>query len=611
MNHGKMGSVCPFSVVRRADLHIKVQVKPDFQMEDGRLDSKKATNYFSHETSLVNDVWDLILYKPHATASHGLRPYDGTLVEKKYSILQTLRIATTMCKAHFDNQRSLIAKQGSLIDSRQYCETCHLGAGVCSCVTEQQASLEDSFDYISSQFEFMGYFMDYCLGLIPHYFCENAFVKAAYLCVNARSFLDCEKSTRCALCCSLLTTLIGLFVVGISSFLPNFIVCVLHLVLYMSMLSCWRDERLTDLARRRDITVDLFASLRRSKMFQLFSLCIVSKVIYNFISMFKAVSSVQQNALVPESVEEIVKRDSEINPWATAVAAKLHVNDRNATMTHAQVVAKVSQNLFHGKFVEDGFIQTCDILAISGNTFLVPLHLFKNRKDMKVLITKTEQQNINSAFKGFVSVEHMIPIPKKDLAIVCIPSGGIFSDILHLFPDTITASGSSTFLYREDSGKLREDPMWITYTKDSESGGPGYSYKCPYNTFTGLCMAVAVSNFKASCIAGVHLRGISGTPAGKALTITREELKSAISQAHKKWIGAFPSHCNGTFPTIRYDSQVLASQEIHPKSPINYLPEGSNIEYLGQGGQRASMTHSSVKTTPISKAVAAVTGNVI
>jgi uncharacterized membrane protein len=607
MNHGNAGSVCPFSIVRRADLHIEVAAKKDFQLDDGRLDSKKANDYFPG-SSLVNDIWDLSLSTPHAASSKGTRPIDRQNPTRKHSILETLRVATTMCKDHFDNQRSLIAKQEKLISSRNYCDTCLLGSDLCSCTSEEQAGVADSFDYIASQFEFMGYFTDYCLGLVPYYFFENCLVKFIYLLINTRGFLACESASRNVLLLSLFIVLGGMYIVDIVCPLFTFVIIFLHIVVYFSLLACWRDERLDSLARRRDISVELFESIRRSKKFQLFAVCLSAKLLYNFIAMFRTVSSVQQNALAPENVEEITARDREVNPWATAVAAKIHICDRNATMTHDQVVKKISQNLFHGTFLENNFAQTCDILAISGNVFLVPLHLFKNRKDMKVRIVKSEGSTINSSFKGFMSVEHMIPIPGKDLAIVSIPSGGIFADILHLFPETISASGSSTFMYRNSSGALRCDSMWINYTKDSESGGPGYTYRCPYDTFTGLCMAVAVANFKSSCIAGVHLRGVSGTPAGKSLIISRGELKEAMNLAHKKWVGAFPSHSSGTFPTLRYDTQVLTSQEIHPKSPINFLPEGSNIEYLGQGGQRVSMTHSSVKQTPISEHVTTITG---
>jgi hypothetical protein len=194
------------------------------------------------------------------------------------------------------------------------------------------------------------------------------------------------------------------------------------------------------------------------------------------------------------------------------------------------------------------------------------------------------------------------------LCIVSIASGGIFADIKHLFPDHITASGLATFLYKERSGELKESVIRLAYTKDSESGGPGYTYDLPYNTFTGLCMGTAIAKYARNCIACVHLRGIPDTPRGKGLIITRKELEDALETATINWVGAFPSTVNGDFPTERYEKQVLLSRDIHPNSPVNYLPLGSHIEYIGQCNGRSSHTKSKVRTTPISDVVELVTG---
>eukprot|EP00493_Phyllostaurus_siculus_P022965 UN23299 len=186
-------------------------------------------------------------------------------------------------------------------------------------------------------------------------------------------------------------------------------------------------------------------------------------------------------------------------------------------MTFEQVVSKIEANLCHGVFVENNFQQKCDVLALGGNTFMMPLHVFKNRKDMKALLTRRDPSLLNSQFKAIVSSNYMIPIPGKDLCLVNIASGGVFADIRHLFPDSITASGSGHFLYKKSDGSLVSDSIRINYTKDSKSGGPGYDYELPYDTFTGLCMGVVIAKFARTCIGGVHLRGIPNTPKGKAL----------------------------------------------------------------------------------------------
>jgi hypothetical protein len=92
------------------------------------------------------------------------------------------------------------------------------------------------------------------------------------------------------------------------------------------------------------------------------------------------------------------------------------------------------------------------------------------------------------------------------------------------------------------------------------------------------------------------------------LTLSRKEIEKVRAVAFKTWRGAFPSHVNGTFPDTRYEQQICTTQDIHPKSPVNFLPVGSSLVYLGQAGMRSSMTKSKVRVTPISDAVTEITG---
>lgn len=671
-DHGNIGSIKPYSIVRRADIHIEVTVKSEYALPDKRLDSAKVLRDFP-SYSLVNDIWDLDLYVPRdrrygGNSSH-LISVDGKTEKYTVGIHSALKRVTALCVQHFDNQRKLIAKGEGLVASRRYCKTCLRAHDVCSCdidrdlqafikeepsipVTspllhicpickfnrdvcscgeddidlsqinavldatcfpieeedEEQVSKEETFEFVAAQFEAMGSRTCTFLENVPNWLFANSLVRYCYLAMHTREFLRYERTVRWAVLSSLIT--VWLATSFSRTFQFAFIpICefLVHVLFYIAMIAKWRNEKLSQLARRRDITMDVFASIRQSKMFQFFSFCVLAKVLYNFTSLFRVATAVHQSALAPTGVDEIEKRDKEENPWAVAVPAELHVSDRAATMTHEQVVAKVSQNLLHGTFVENDFQQTCDVLALGGNVFLMPYHLFQNRKDMKALFTRRDPNELNSTFRAIVSTSHIVPIPGKDLCIVSVASGGVFGDIKHLFPDTITASGSATFLYKERTGVMRSNTIRLTYTKNSDSGGPGFTYNLPYNTFTGLCMGTAIANYARNCIACVHLRGIPNTPKGKGLIVTRKELEDAIAMATQNWKGAFPSVVNGTFPTKRYEKQVLVSQDIHPNSPVNFLPLGSNVEYVGQGGTRVSHTKSKVRVTPISDAVTEVT----
>lgn len=651
--HARAGSIHPFSIVRRADVHVRVTVKKEFATDDGRLDSKKVMKHF-RSTSLVNDIWDLYVYVPYEKGTDNLRPFDGTLGNKPVSINTLLKYCTKECKTHFEVQRMIVAKGESLVSSRHYCNECNLAKDLCSCVFENQASSLLSFEFYERQFNSISNWQSFFTGLLPNSFYSNRWVQYFYMWYHLDEFSKYEKSVRLTTFLMLIVNLIAyclMIISGIFDFeyekqvdvnvnmevgfvrtfnsyllgmgrmvIPNedvigpiklwllFFIFSAHALFYVTLLGKWQQHMCARLAARRDITQELFASLRKSKAVQFISFCLVGKIIYNIVTSYRSVRMLTQSALAPSDVSEISKRDAEVNPWANPVVEELHVDDRCATMTHEQIVDRISKNLFHGRFVENDFIQTCDVLALGGTLYLMPLHLFENRKDMKALITKRDPELLNSTFKGYVSVSHMVPIPGKDLAIVNIPSGGVHADITHLFPDAVSVIGTGELLYRNGDGTLRQDLMRIVPTKDSEAGGPGFQYKAPYDTFTGMCMATIVGKFRKSCIAGFHLRGITGTPSGKALTVCQEEILAAIAKAHTVWKGAFPSHVNGDFPLSRYDKQVIVSRDIHRNSPINFLPKGSNVEYLGQNAQRVSHTKSNVVATPISSNVEKVTG---
>lgn len=606
VQHGRLGSIKPFSIVRRGDVHVRVTVKPEFSTEDGRLDSYKAMASFP-ESSLVTDVWALHVYLPDENnKSLMLKPAFGGTETSPISINDTLEYLTNRCERHFDIQRKIVDKGQGLVASRAYCSDCNRASELCKCEFEKQVNSELSFDYIRTSMSQMSGLLDNITVRIPERIITSSIVQNCYMMYHYNDFLDLERQMRRDCFAVFIVIMTMLCLRGSFTFFYFSAFFALILSLYFSTLAAWRNDMCTRLANSRTITTDLFASLRKSKAVQFFSVCVVGRLLYSCVLFLRSTHKTQ-SALAPSSVEEIVKRDQEVNPWATPVASELHVSDKNMNMTQDQVLNKVKKNLFHIKLVENNFQQSCDILALGGTLYLLPMHIFKNRKDMKVLVTKGNPSELNSTFKGYVSVAAMTPIPGKDLCIVNIPSGGPMADITHLFPESTNVSGSAHLLYRHPDGSLADDVVRANWIRNSEAGGAGYHYHAPYNTFTGMCGALLVSAFAKSSIIGIHLRGIPNTPSAKALTLTLGELKSAMKKCNE-WLGTMPSHVNGTFPTSRYEQQVVTTQEIHPNSPLNYLPLGSNVEYLGQNPGRVTHTKSEVVKTPISDLVEEETG---
>lgn len=680
-DHARRCSINPLSIVRRADVHIHVKVKPEFALPDGRLDSAKVNAQFPDETFEI-DIWDLTVFVPNGKHNKLLLgPINGGTKPTKMNIHEMLDFVTDHTVAHFDNQRKLVAKSQNLIKSRDYCEECNRPHRRCICPKpepeveekknilqrlgkflsaaldevddeddffdafldpdapeeeqqshdgtldgnlkaqltklrdliqhksakmDKQASCEMTFDALKDQLSQMnGYSMAISLR-VPNFIIENTWVQRLYMLYNFRNFLEYEKEVRMSMfgvmLCILLTctqlpehSMISLVIGWFSCF-----------CLYFVMLAKWKDDICSHLASRRNITDDLFASLRHVKALQLVAVCVVSRFIYKMIAVAR-VAHDYQATLAPKCVKDLDDRDKDVNPWAIPHIGELHVSHENDTMTHEQVLGKASKNLFHGTFVENDFQQGCDLLALGGDQYLAPLHILQNRKDMKARIVRHDPKQTSGFFRAMIGVDSASVIPGKDACVLTIPSGGTRASILHLFPESCTVSGNATMLYRNEDGTLRSDAIRAQYVSDCQAGGSGYKYECAYDTFSGLCGAIIVGNFAKNPIAAVHLRGITGRPSGMGLTLTRGELEDAIRRNHEK-ISSFPAHVNGTFPTERYDQQVITSRDVHPKSPINYLPVGSNLDYMGRNNQRATHTKSNVIKTPISDTVEQVTG---
>jgi len=656
-DHARRCSIEPFSIVRRGDVHVNVTVKPEYALLDGRLNTKKANADFPEET-FETDVWDLTVYVPNGDRKKlMLGPVNHGIRDTHMNIHELLEYVTSDCLEHFENQRKLVAKSQSLVPSRGYCSSCRRSARGCKCENSQpqtetapeleefndvdvtdveesddfvetfehsdydwelydradlstvfdpQSRISETFESLKTQFERIPRMTQAITLRIPQRVVDSTLVQKMYMAYHARDFIDLERRTRKSMMqLFMLFMSMGILIGELSAGLCLFSLCFCAFA-YYCVLAKWKSDMCERISNNREFTFDLFDSIRRSKAIQFFSFCAMAKILHKVVTSLRVVHD-HQATLAPSTVADIKERDVEINPWCTPSIGEVHVSHENDTMTLDQVILKAGKNLFHAKLVENNFQQSCDVLALGGDMYLLPLHVFENRKDLKVLVTRSDPTVLGGTFKGYVGVNNIVPIPEKDLCVVSIPSGGIRADITHLFPDSVTVSGNARLLYRHPDGILSDDRIRANWIRNSEAGGAGYHYNCPYNTFTGMCGGLVIGAFAKFPICGIHLRGITGTPSGKALTVTRSEILTAIESAHDK-ISSFPAHKPGTFPTSRYDKQVIVARDIHENSPINYLPLGSNVEYLGRNNDRASHTKSEVEVTPISDIVEEVTG---
>lgn len=318
----------------------------------------------------------------------------------------------------------------------------------------------------------------------------------------------------------------------------------------------------------------------------------------------KAINAVleSQSALDPKNAAEVKERDSKVSDWAKPVWEELHVTHEARTTTFEQLKNNIKKNLYHVTFVaKDGSSNKCDGLVIDGNNLLLPLHVFGSHTTLKVCCRLKEGDGNNTIWKGHLGLNMASVIEGTDLVLCSATFLNPHSSIVKYFPISNTHStGAGAFLYRDAEGTMKDDTIAFKRSMN-HSGGNGYTYALPYDTFNGLCMGILVGEFDVPCIAGVHLKGVPERPIGLSLCVTQDMIKKLSDGMPKPCLNAMS---NGDFPTERYGIKLVdQSTPIHPNSPLHYLPKYSKITAVGNCPGRSSHTKSSVQKTIISDLV--------
>mgnify|MGYP003701632157 FL=1 len=144
-----------------------------------------------------------------------------------------------------------------------------------------------------------------------------------------------------------------------------------------------------------------------------------------------------------------------------------------------------------------------------------------------------------------------------------------------------------------------------TYNGVTSFDGGNYQ-KLSINTFNGLCGATLISESKHTCITGLHLGGRENTADGCFGTLTQEQLTLAIEKVAAV-PGVLKTGTMGDFKPQIMGATLLTNDPLHVKSPVNYLPEGSQFAYHGSCVGKTS-SRSDVRETLMTEHVTAVTG---
>lgn len=316
-----------------------------------------------------------------------------------------------------------------------------------------------------------------------------------------------------------------------------------------------------------------------------------------------------QGSLEPKTREEIEQRDSEANVWTPVVKRDLPITDLSKRMSSEQLENAVMKALVYGSIHMSESTGRVNGLMLTSNVMLMPDHYFTQFGDqLNCTFRKRNPDASGGKFACRLNKSASVLIPDTDLRICYVPNGGSFKNLLNFFPTGDMPGVPFSMFWRQKDGEILKArgvtiPGVVTTIKSFNGG----TYQnLTIDTFGGLCGATLVSETKGSVILGVHLGGTAGTPRGCYGSLTQQQLFTAISSL-RKVEGVLLTGEEGLFRTEVLGVQVMTGEPMHAKSPMNYLPENSQIEYLGSCIGR-STTVSAVKVTPISEHVLDVCG---
>uniref|UniRef100_A0AB39A3B8 RNA-dependent RNA polymerase n=1 Tax=Perinereis wilsoni marma-like virus 7 TaxID=3237982 RepID=A0AB39A3B8_9VIRU len=310
-----------------------------------------------------------------------------------------------------------------------------------------------------------------------------------------------------------------------------------------------------------------------------------------------------QGSLEPTTEEEIKQRDSEVNPWTQVVTRSLPMSLKSKTISPERLIDLVKKNLVYGTVCVGKKTLRANGLFVKSNVVVVPDHYFEC-DNLAVTFRKENPDSAGGKFATRLCKDASYLIPNTDLRICYSPTGGSFKDITPWFPVGKLSMHQFTLLYRHKDGTMTH-AQGVADIKKTTNGTcifEGGTYKTlSIDTFKGLCGATLVSHGNGSCITGIHLGGYSGSPEGCFGTIQQEHLNAAYEHL-KATEGVLLTSTAESFEKQVMGVNIVTGGELHPKSPINYMPHNSQVQYFGTCVGHVT-SHSDVKVTKISEHV--------
>lgn len=336
--------------------------------------------------------------------------------------------------------------------------------------------------------------------------------------------------------------------------------------------------------RKRNVIAPIMKDLRDSHVANVVKAGGALAVFYGIAKVYREWSKTNspQGNLRPTAMEHVVERDAEYNPWSQCIFRPLPVQPVAANTTSAQLHDLVKRNLYYGSVKTKDGRSAVNGLFLRSNIVVIPQHYFIESPCIEIEYQKCHPGSAGGRFRTVLSTETAYFVPNSDMAICYSPTGGSFRDLTRYLPDGVMGAVEFTMYYRKKNGDLIDAKGYASpeETTNGFTDFHGLRYRSlTMNTFEGLCGATLVSNYRAM-IAGFHVGGIADTPEGCASIITLSDMNAAVEKL-RTLNGVILSANATAFNPVVMGKNVMTGDTPHGKSPMRYLPEGSQLQFHG------------------------------
>lgn len=589
----------PASNMRRADLHIKASVQPQYQVEgSSAVDTTKIP-----DDDMIN-IWNLdcrtikVHPRPNQAATYSYAPatYAGEeLMGVNFSDI--LPYVITESKAHFARQKRLVENENNM-SSIKFCE---------------HGTFPDFCQYGCKKFKSQGaIFIVYSLFKYTClFYLLAAVIKAQKFIIwlpRSYTFLD-----RAVIVCKRLYYGGTLVLALLLMLFQLKIVALIVLIITGSTFVATRDYvpyqmRVVDrIANHPDFLRNCLRDIRtfhypRPMLFKALLGAFVSmSVVMAMRSFWKSFESQGSLQSVPRPMDNEKK-----TVWKPIVRTRLPLSRQTRTRVLDELLTVISEKVAFADFKRsDGTGARCDIFPICNTLWLVPGHMLKPGVTTVLTVTRVEPNTIGPNFEAVVNAECIYRIPGKDYALVDLPQGGPNKNMLSYLPEEELQRPFNGYLVHKsataDVNISRLSASVRTTRVSDDIVLKGHQYNLSFDTFDGLCMAPVIADARFPYIAGFHLAGIPGSRTGASAVISAADLKPAIESFNFKFLN------EGTLSTEMMGVETGPLSEPSNKSPTRFLLQGCIFIY-GQHAKPTRRWKSRVVTTKISKDVERVMG---